>query len=278
MRVTVCELPHEPVALAAAWSTLCDHTAARRSQLVLLPELAFIEPFWESDRFEESTWARITGTCEAWIGRLHELDADAVVGTRPATVDGHHFNEGFLWLRSQLFIPLRRKYFLPDEPGGWESHWFTRGDARFPAFDADSLRFGLNICTEIWALETYADYAAAGVAAVLCPRATSPRTTAKWRAAGVVAAVRSGAYCLSSNRGDGGESGGGTGWIISPDGDVLAQTSAQTPFVTREIDAAVAAAAQSTYPRYALAHAVESGGWNRSRRQRMFHPRKVSDA
>jgi len=270
MRVTVCELPDESAALAAAWSDLCDHTAGQRSSLVLLPELAFVEPFWESPTFDPDQWARVTETCAAWIGRLHELDVDAVVGTRPATIDGHHFNEGFLWLRSQLFFPLRRKYFLPDEPGGWESHWFTRGDAKFPVIDTGPMRFGLNICTEIWALETYAAYAASDAAAVLCPRATSARTAAKWRAAGIVAAVRSGAYCLSSNRGGGGEAGGGASWIIGPDGDVLAQTSEQAPFATLEIDPGLAAAAQSTYPRYALAATAGNVSWNRGRRRRTY--------
>ena len=268
MRVTVCELPHEPSALAAAWSALCEHTARQRSSLVLLPEFAFVEPLWESQTFDDARWARVTATCDAWIDRLGELEVDHVVGTRPATQDGLHFNEGFLWSRSERRMSLRRKYFMPDEPGGWESHWFTTGDAEFPGYAAGSLTFGLNICTEIWALETYAAYAASGVSAVMCPRATSATTAAKWRAAGIVAAVRSGAYCLSSNRAHGGESGGGVGWIIGPDGDVLAQTSSLTPFVTQQIDADVAARAQSTYPRYALAPAAENTGWNRSRRRR----------
>jgi N-carbamoylputrescine amidase len=268
MRVTVCELPHEPTALATAWSELCDHTVGQRSALVLLPEFAFVEPFWETAVFDAARWARVTETCAAWIGRLHELDVDYVVGTRPATRDGRRFNEGFLWFRSQLFVSLRRKYFMPDEPGGWESHWFTRGDARFPRFSVGSLTFGLNICTEIWALETYAAYAASDVGAVMCPRATSAATSTKWRAAGVVAAVRSGAYCLSSNRAQGGKSGGGVGWIVGPDGDVLAQTSSHAPFVTQEIDPGVAAAARSTYPRYALAPAMADMSWNKGRRQR----------
>jgi N-carbamoylputrescine amidase len=268
MRVTVCELPHEPAALATAWGALCDHTGGQRSALVLLPEFAFVEPFWESQAFDHASWARVTATCDAWIERLPELEVDYVVGTRPATQDGQHFNEGFLWSGSRRCMSLRRKYFMPDEPGGWESHWFTAGDAEFPGYAAGSLTFGLNICTEIWALETYAAYAAASVGAVMCPRATSAKTTAKWRAAGVVAAVRSGAYCLSSNRAQSGESGGGVGWIIGPDGDVLAQTSSHMPFVTQEVDADVAAAAQATYPRYALAPAAENLGWNRSRRWR----------
>lgn len=38
MRATVCELPHEPEPLDAAWSALCRHTSRERSELVVLPE------------------------------------------------------------------------------------------------------------------------------------------------------------------------------------------------------------------------------------------------
>jgi N-carbamoylputrescine amidase len=38
------------------------------------------------------------------------------------------------------------------------------------------LTFGLNICTELWALETYAGYAARGVQVILSPRATEAAT------------------------------------------------------------------------------------------------------
>jgi len=268
MRATVCELPHEPSALASAWRALCDHTARQRSALVLLPEFAFVEPFWESQVFDSARWARVTAIGDAWINRLNELCVEYVVRTRPATENGLHFNEGFLWSRSQRCMSLRRKYFMPDESGGWESHWFTAGDDEFPGYAAGPLTFGLNICTELWALETYAAYAAAGVGAVMCPRATSATTTAKWRAAGIVAAVRAGAYCLSSNRAHSGDSGGGVGWIMDPDGNVLAQTSPDVPFATQEIDLRVAMAARATYPRYALAPAAENAGWNRSRRRR----------
>ena len=52
--------------------------------------------------------------------------------------------------------PLRRKYFLPEEPGSWEATLVRPGRSGFPAFHAGPLSFGLNICTELWALETYA--------------------------------------------------------------------------------------------------------------------------
>ena len=98
--------------------------------------------------------------------------------------------------------PLRSKFFLPDEPGGWEANWFDRGDREFPAFQTGALSFGLNICSDLWALETYAPYAERGVHVILSPRATSRATMAKWLSVGVVAAVRSGAFSVSSNRVD----------------------------------------------------------------------------
>ena len=50
MRVTVCELPHEPAALEHAWEALCAHTSRQASELVLVPEFALVDPVWEADR------------------------------------------------------------------------------------------------------------------------------------------------------------------------------------------------------------------------------------
>jgi N-carbamoylputrescine amidase len=147
-------------------------------------------------------------------------------------------------------VPLRSKFYLPDEPGTWEARWFDRGDPDFTEYHAGALSFGLNICTELWALETYAAYAALGVEILLSPRATSSTTAAKWQAAGVVAAVRSGAYSLSSNRVETTGASGGMGWIIDPAGDVLAITSAAAPFATQELELNKVAEAKQSYPRY----------------------------
>jgi N-carbamoylputrescine amidase len=252
MRVTVCELPHEPAALERAWAALCDHTTRERSEFVLLPEFAMVEPVWETERFDAARWSAAESLGDRWLSRLKELGAEYVVSTRPVTHDGHRLNQGFIASNGRLNA-LRSKFFLPDEPGSWEAQWFDRGDADLPAYRAGALSFGLNICTELWALESYAAYARAGVQAILCPRATAAATTAKWMSAGVVAAVRSGAYCLSSNRVDPTGACGGVGWIISPDGATLAATSREAPFATVDIDLAATAAARGTYPRYVFA-------------------------
>jgi N-carbamoylputrescine amidase len=250
MRVTVCQLPHEPDALAAAWAALSEHTIAHASQFVLLPEFAMVEPIWESRPFDIARWNVIETLSAARLRRLPELRAEFVVGTRPVRVRGRCVNQGYMWSAAAGLWPLRSKYFLPEEPDSWEATWFRRGDPVFPVYFAGPMSFGLNICTELWALETYADYAALGVEVVLAPRATAAATTARWLAVGVVAAVRSGAFSLSSNRVDTSGRCGGGGWIIDPAGEVLALTSAAEPFVTRDIDLAKVARARDSYPRY----------------------------
>src|SRR4051812_683881 len=121
MRVTVCELPHEPEPLAAAWAALCEHTLRERSELVLLPELAMVEPLWQDEHFDVTRWAAAQALSDAWCDRLGELRAAHVVGTRPVTMNGRPFNQGFLWSASERLMPLRRKFYLPDEPGNWEA-------------------------------------------------------------------------------------------------------------------------------------------------------------
>ena len=253
MRTTVCELPHESGPLRSAWRALCEHTLKERSELLVLPEFAFAPPVWEIERFDLAVWTDAQHQCDRWMARLSELGVGQVIGARPMTAGGQCFNEGFLWTATSGCRPLRRKHFLPNEPGNWEAPWFARGDGAFPSYSAESLKFGLNICTELWALDTYAAYAAQQVQAVISPRATAAATTSKWLSAGTVAAVRTGAYCLSSNRVHADGSCGGVAWIIDPDGQLLARTSETEPFRTLDIDLDACAIARRTYPRYIFA-------------------------
>lgn len=256
MRITVCELPHEPAALAAGWAGLCDHAARQAAELVLLPECAFVPAFWEVEPFDSWRWEDAEQLSASWLERLPELNACCVVGTRPIRIGGQYFNQGYVWSLETGFVELRSKCFMPDEPGSWEGRWFDPGNRVFPVFrtkhlgETGGLAFGLNICTELWALESYAAYAAAGAQVILSPRATGVATRARWLSVGVVAAVRSGAYCLSSNRVDPTGGCGGGGWVISPNGSILATTTPRSPFVTLDIDLSVADTARATYPRY----------------------------
>jgi N-carbamoylputrescine amidase len=259
MRVTVCELPHETNALADAWAALTEHTVVHASQLVLLPEFAMVDPVWESRPFDIARWDAVEALSAMQLRRLPELRAEFVVGTRPVRVKGRCVNQGYVWSAAAGLRRLRSKYFLPEEPGSWEATWFHRGDPVFPVYYVGPLSFGLNICTELWALETYAAYAARDVRLVLSPRATSAHTAAKWLAVGRVAAVRSGAFSVSSNRRDESGSCGGVGWMIGPDGRLLGSTTAAEPFATIAVDLAASVAARAGYPCSVFAPRVPYG-------------------
>lgn len=252
MRITVCETPHAPGDVDRFWGTLRAHCHEHGTDLLVLPELAFLPPVWEREHFDARTWARLEEASAAWLARLPELGSTFVVGAMPATVDTHRLNRGVFWSAATGIVGLRAKRYLPDDPGGREARWFAKGTLDFPAYSAGPLKFGLNICTELWALDTLGPYAKAGVHAVITPRATAESTFERWLALARTAAVRAGAFSLSSNRRHEDGSCGGAGWIIDPEGIELARTSTATPIVTRDIALSDAAAAKARYPRDVL--------------------------
>ena len=71
---------------------------------------------------------------------------------------------------------------------------------------------------------------------------------ARWKTAAAMAAIVSGCYVVSSNR-VGGRF-GGKGFAFSPAGDLIAETDAENPVVSIEIDLAEVARAQAAYPCY----------------------------
>ena len=101
------------------------------------------------------------------------------------------------------------------------------------------MKIGFAICSDLWFFQHARKYGQQGIHMLVCPRATPRETLSRWIAAGRTAAVVAGAFCLSSNRVSGiAEKAnlGGKGWIADPEGEVLAQTSSDEPFVTVNID------------------------------------------
>lgn len=253
MRVTVCETPHQMSLAEDAWLDIRSHVRKHRAELLILPEFAFLEPVWDNPSFAQLQWDALVREAAMWLARLPELSCSYVIGSMPNTIDDQPVNQGFLWSRAGGVTPLRNKYYLPDEPGGWEARWFKGGTEEFPAFSAGELKFGLNICTELWALETIGPYARAGVNAIVSPRATGAATTERWVSLAKTVAIRAGVFSLSSNRRHDDGSCGGVGWIIDPEGRELARTTPLAPLATVEINLTASMSAQSSYPRYVFA-------------------------
>jgi N-carbamoylputrescine amidase len=254
MMVTVCQLDNRPVALQSMLDDLARHIRATQSEFLLLPEMCFHEWLAADPRPDRNRWLAAVEAHARHILQLDRLGARAIIGTRPIINErGAFHNQAYLWTPEPRVLPVHEKVYLPDEDGYWEASWYQRGELRFDSCHALDLDIGIQICTEMWFFEWARHFARAGVELLCIPRATPHASISKWLAGGQAAAVCAGAYCLSSNLWNppGSEADcGGLGWIISPEGDVLAQTDPDTPFASFEIDPALAQRSKSTYPRY----------------------------
>jgi len=252
MLITVCELPDPADALASAWDRLVAHVQERGSDLVLLPEMPFHTWLARTSQPSDEAWAAAMADHDAYQARFEELGTTTVLGSRPVHVDGHRRNEAFVWSAGR-YRAAHHKYYLPNEDGWWEATWYERGNKTFDAVPTAAGPTGMLVCTEVWFTQHARDYGKQGVTLIATPRASEWTSRDTWLAGGRAAAVMAGAFSLSSNRGgtdDHGTHWGGLGWIVDPDGNVLATTSEGEPFASAEVDLADAVEAKGTYPRY----------------------------
>jgi N-carbamoylputrescine amidase len=254
MKVTVCQLDPRPAQLDAQLSALAKHVEMEQSDFLLLPEMCFADWLAAEQQPDAKKWAHAVNEHARHIADLSKLGAQSVLGTRPIVKEnGSRRNEAYIWSQQDGAAPLHEKYYLPDEPGYWENTWYDRGEKSFEIGRTLGMRLGVQICTEMWFFEWARHYAASRADLLCVPRATPHGSVEKWLAGGQTAAVCSGAYCLSSNlwAPEGASpNAGGLGWVVDPEGNILATTDPQTPFATVEIDLEFARQSKATYPRY----------------------------
>ncbi|MCB0037883.1 MAG: carbon-nitrogen hydrolase family protein, partial [Anaerolineales bacterium] len=215
--VTVCELPNDPEPFAAVWAELVAHVREHQSDVVVLPEMPFAPWLAWTAAVDAAVWDEAVGLHEEWLPRLAEFGAATVLSSRPVVCEGQRLNEAFVWHCEQGYTAAHHKYYLPDEPDFWEATWYERGQKTFEAVETPHGRVGFLLCSEIWFTEHARAYGQQGAHLLVCPRATEAATAEKWVMGGRAAAVVSGAYGLSSNRGGvdaRGHHWGGHGWVI----------------------------------------------------------------
>jgi N-carbamoylputrescine amidase len=216
--------------------------------------MPFFYWFAVARKFDPAVWKRAVSEHRKWMNRLSELGAPAVMGSRPTERKGKRVNEGFVWTKDGGARGVHLKNYLPNEPGYYEASWYDRGDGTFVPFEAGGWKSGLMICSDMWSMANARSYGKREVSLIAVPRCTGYTSVDTWVAGGKVAAILSGAYCVSSNRY--GRRGvarfGGHGWVIDPNGKLLGLTSKSKPFVTVDLDVGRSRKAKKTYPRYAL--------------------------
>ncbi|WP_085909434.1 carbon-nitrogen hydrolase family protein [Kiloniella majae] len=253
MKVTVCQFDNRAEQVEDSFLSLAEHVQKNNSEFVLVPEMSFSPWLAASNKPTAEAWFEAVEAHQKMIARLDELGAKAVMGTRPAFDKGRRRNRAYLWQENQDLVEFHDKWNLPDEEDYWEATWYDRGDKLFSTARYNDVRIGVTICTEMWFFEHARAYAKQKAHLLCVPRATPHGSTKKWLAGGRAAAVVSGAYCLSSNlynpKGEG-DNLGGLGWIIDPEGNVLATATPENPFVTADVDIDFAERSKKTYPRY----------------------------
>ncbi len=253
LKVGVCECPPELRAGSAEWDDLSRAVSRESPDLLLLNEMPFGSWIAAGAAFDERQWRESCSAHEDGLDHLADLGAAVVAGTRPRELDGRRVNEAFLWTEAGGYRGAHSKQYFPDEEGYYEARWFEAGERHFQVTPAGLVQAGFLICTELMFNEHARAYGRNGAHVILVPRAVGQTSLRRWRVALRMAAIVSGAYVLSSNRGgvdSRGQVFGGAGWIIDPEGDLVAQTSAVSPVAFYEIDTEFVARAQREYPCY----------------------------
>jgi N-carbamoylputrescine amidase len=247
-RVTIAEFPDDPECIEERFTFMKGHLDGEQTDLLVLPELFAFSSFWQSPVFDAGLWTAAVLAHERYLERLPELNAGRIIGTMPAgPPEGPRRNTVFWWGPTGVQL-ARSKYYLPEEEGAYERTWFSRGDADVVAMDVGSLSIAVLVCSEVMVSAAPTQLGRSHVQCIAAPRATGSHP--RWQVALRMAAIQSGAFVASSNRrSPDTDLFGGTAMLISPEGDVLAATSAAEPVITVPIDLAEAARAKGTYPR-----------------------------
>ena len=252
MRITVCEFPDETRHKGAAWSALSDYLNSEPAEVVVLPEMPFADwsVFMEKE-VDLAVWKNTLDSHREMEQKLGDLNTGIVLGSRPIQIAEQRLNQAFVWTRDDGCRGVRVKYYLPDEPVGWEATWFDQRDLDFASTPVGNLNVGFQICTEMLLSERSREIGASGGQLIAAPRATANHAAGQlpreWPRLCLVCFVAS-----ANRRSLDSDTWPGDSWVVSPEGEVLASTSQAQPFASVDIDPADADKAKGTYPRNVL--------------------------
>ena len=254
MKVTVCQLHDERDLFPDDWQRLAAHVQRERSDLVLLPEMPFCGWPFAKRTFEYGVWQAAVHAHNEWEARLGDLASAVVLGTRPIDFGNQRYDEGFAWDRANGLRSVHAQAYAPNQKGDWEGSWYNSATPNFEPITIDvaqsdeSISVGFLIGNELQLTEQARIYGLEGVHCIVTPRATG-LDIERWLVRGREAAVAADTFCMSSNRIDVADRFGGCGWIIAPDGEVLAMTSEAHPIASAAIEIELAGKHRGTQVR-----------------------------
>jgi N-carbamoylputrescine amidase len=237
----------------ADWSHLHRQIDSAGADIVLTNELPFGDWLASSERFDAKRAEDSIRLHDEGLDALSNLNARIVLSSRPVRTDGKLANEAFA-LHSGEYRFLHQKHYFPQEPGFYEESWFETKRTGFEMSRIEDLGVGVLLCTEIMFNERARALGRAGADLIVIPRAAGMNIH-RWMIAGAMAAIVSGCYVASANRiGEtrDGQQFGGAGFVFSPTGELLAQTSVENPVITVDLDLLATRRQKAHYPCYVV--------------------------
>jgi N-carbamoylputrescine amidase len=251
MRIAFVEWPDALSTTGAQWDELKDSVNAARADILLTNELPFGVWLADSTVFSEDEAHRSLRAHEKGLEGLIDLALPAVISSRPMWNGKRLANEAFV-LEHGVVRPLHRKQYFPNEPGWFESEWYSGDGSGFGVSEILGINVGVLLCTEAMFNERARAYGKQAASLVVIPRATGVDIKS-WKIAGAMASLVSGTYVVSSNRvglSKGGTRFGGGGFAYAPHGHLVAVTVPTHPVQTLELDPTMPMRAQREYPCY----------------------------
>ena len=233
--------------------------AAAGAKLVLLQELHNGPYFCQHEAVEVFDQAEsIPGPGTARIGKLaEELQLVVVASLFERRAAGLYHNTAVVFDRSAAIAGIYRKMHIPDDPGFYEKFYFTPGDLGFEPIDTSVGRLGVLVCWDQWYPEAARLMALAGAELLLYPTAIGwdpnddaaeqQRQREAWITVQRGHAVANGLPLLACNRtgfesDPAGVTAGvqfwGSSFVSGPQGEFLAQASAERELLLADIDLA----------------------------------------
>jgi N-carbamoylputrescine amidase len=206
LRIAFVEWPESLQTSGAQWGELRNSVVAARPDILITNELPFGPWIAEGAVFSEDEARLSIDAHEKGLEGLIDFNVPAVISSRPVWNGNRLANEAFV-LESGVVRPLHRKQYFPNEPGWFESEWYTGDSSGFGLVEVLGIKVGVLLCTEAWFNERARSYGRQGASLIVVPRA-SGADIESWKVAGAMASFVSGAYVVSSNRA--GRSKGGT--------------------------------------------------------------------
>jgi len=251
VRIAFVEWPEALSPQGSRWSALVDSVIAVHPDILVTNELPFGPWLADSTAFSENDAHLSILAHEKGLEGLIGLSIPAVISSRPVWNGKRLANEAFV-VESGVVRPLHRKQYFPNEPGWFETEWYSGDGSGFQVADVLGIQVGVLLCTEAMFNEHARAYGKQKSSLLVVPRASGANIE-PWKIAGAMAALVSGAYVVSSNRvglSTGGTRFGGGGFAYAPQGQLLAVTDSAQAVQAFDLDPELSVSAQLAYPCY----------------------------